>query len=60
MRFPSVMNSWVGSLSTFGQNLRYGGPQVVVFAIVVAVFIQWVMALGISELASAFPSSGAS
>jgi len=52
------MSSWVGALSTFGQNLRYGGPQVVVFGILVAVIIQWIITLGLSELASAFPSSG--
>src|SRR4051812_28758521 len=58
MRFTSVMNSWVGSLSIFGQNLRYGGPQVAVFALLVAVFFQWTITLGLSELASAFPTSG--
>lgn len=52
------MNSWVGALSTFGQNLRYGGPQVVVFALLVAACIQWIVTLGLCELASAFPSSG--
>ncbi|KAH8898675.1 amino acid transporter [Thozetella sp. PMI_491] len=53
-----IMNAWVGSLGTFGQNLLYGGPQVVVFAALVAAFIQWVVTLGLSELASAFPSAG--
>jgi len=56
----SIMNAWVGSLSTFGQNLRYGGPQLVIFAALVAAFVQWVVTLGLSELASAFPSSGVS
>jgi choline transport protein len=54
------MNAWVGSLSTFGQNLRYGGPQLVVFAALIAGFVQWTVTLGLSELASAFPSSGVS
>jgi choline transport protein len=52
------MNAWVGSLGTFGQNLRYGGPQVVIFACLVAAFVQWIVTLGLSELASAFPSAG--
>ncbi|KAK5049451.1 hypothetical protein LTR84_004380 [Exophiala bonariae] len=52
------MNSWVGALSTFGQNLRYGGPQCVIFALITAGFVQWAVTLGLSELASAFPSSG--
>jgi choline transport protein len=56
----SIMNSWIGALSTFGQGLRYGGPQVAIFALLVAGFVQWAVALGLSELASAFPSSGVS
>jgi amino acid transporter len=54
------MNAWVGSLSTFGQNLRYGGPQLAIFASLIAAFVQWTVTLGLSELASAFPSSGVS
>ncbi|KAJ5820639.1 hypothetical protein N7474_006230 [Penicillium riverlandense] len=53
-----VMNSWVGAMSTFGQNLRYGGPQCAIFALVTATFVQWIVTLGLAELASAFPSSG--
>ncbi|KAF5641399.1 choline transporter [Fusarium sp. NRRL 52700] len=53
-----IMNAWVGSLGTFGQNLRYGGPQVVIFAALAAAFVQWIVTLGLSELASAFPSAG--
>lgn len=45
-------------MSTFGQSLRYGGPQCAIFALVTAVFVQWIVTLGLAELASAFPSSG--
>ncbi|KAH6679235.1 hypothetical protein B0J14DRAFT_293566 [Halenospora varia] len=53
-----ITNSWVGYLSCFGQNLAYGGSQSVILGPLVAAFAQWAVALGISELASAFPSSG--
>ena len=54
----SITNSWVGYLSNFGQNLVYGGPQSVVFGLLVAAVCQWTITLGLSEIASAFPSSG--
>lgn len=54
----SITNSWVGYLSCFGQNLVYGGPQSVVFGLLVATAVQWTITLGLSEIASAFPSSG--
>ncbi|KAI4123416.1 MAG: hypothetical protein LQ338_005269 [Usnochroma carphineum] len=54
----SVTNSWVGYLSNFGQNLVYGGPQNVVFGLLVATAVQWTITLGLSEVASAFPSAG--
>ncbi|KAF1949876.1 amino acid transporter [Byssothecium circinans] len=54
----SITNSWVGFLSNFGQNLIYGGPQVVIFGLIVAFFAQYTITLGLSELASAYPSSG--
>ncbi|KAF2662263.1 amino acid transporter [Lophiostoma macrostomum CBS 122681] len=54
----SVTGSWVGYLSCFGQNLLYGGPQTVVFALLVATFVQIFITLGLSELASCFPSTG--
>ncbi|KAA6414172.1 MAG: choline transporter [Lasallia pustulata] len=54
----SITNSWVGYLSCFGQNLVYGGPQSVVFGLLVATVVQWIITLGLSEVASAFPSSG--
>ncbi|KAG9232017.1 amino acid/polyamine transporter I [Amylocarpus encephaloides] len=54
----SITNSWVGYLSCFGQNLAYGGPQSVILGLLVALFAQGTVTLGVSELASAFPSSG--
>ncbi|KAL9632290.1 MAG: hypothetical protein Q9204_003856 [Flavoplaca sp. TL-2023a] len=54
----SITNSWVGYLSNFGQNLIYGGPQNVVFGLLVATAVQWTITLGLSEVASAFPSAG--
>ena len=54
----SITNSWVGYLSCFGQNLIYGGPQSVIFGLLVAAVAQWTITLGLSEIASAFPSSG--
>lgn len=54
----SITNSWVGYLSNFGQNLIYGGPQSVILGLLVATVIQWIVTLGLSEVASAFPSAG--
>lgn len=54
----SITNSWVGYLSNFGQNLIYGGPQSVIFGLLVATVVQWIVTLGLSEVASAFPSAG--
>ncbi|KAL4903057.1 hypothetical protein BDW74DRAFT_169277 [Aspergillus multicolor] len=54
----SITGSWVGYISCFGQNLKYAGPQNVVFGLVVATFVQWVITLGLAEIASAFPTSG--
>ncbi|KAK6371625.1 hypothetical protein LTS17_008877 [Exophiala oligosperma] len=54
----SITNSWVGYLSNFGQNLIYNGPRMVIFGLVLAFFVQFAVTLGLSELASAFPSSG--
>ncbi|KAJ5775639.1 amino acid/polyamine transporter I [Penicillium nucicola] len=54
----NITNSWVGLLSNFGQNLKYGGYQVALFSVLIACFVQWAITLGLSELASAFPSSG--
>ena len=54
----SITNSWVGYLSCFRQNLAYAGPNSVVFGLLVAAAIQWVITLGLSEISSCFPSSG--
>ncbi|OAG08777.1 amino acid transporter, partial [Paraphaeosphaeria sporulosa] len=54
----SITNSWVGYLSCFGQNLKYGGPNSVIFGLIVAFVVQYTITLGLSELASAYPSSG--
>lgn len=36
----------------------YGGPQATVFGLIVACFVQWIVAAGMAKEASAFPSSG--
>ncbi|KAG6986464.1 choline transport protein [Physcia stellaris] len=54
----SITNSWVGYLSCFGQNLAYAGPNSVVFGLLVAAALQWIITLGLSEIAACFPSSG--
>lgn len=54
----SITNSWVGYLSCFGQSLVYGGPQVCILGLVVAFVVQFIITLGLSEIASAFPSTG--
>ncbi|KAJ4171169.1 hypothetical protein NW754_007315 [Fusarium falciforme] len=54
----SITNSWAGYISNFGQSLIYGGPQVCILALVVAWVVQFLITLGLSEIASAFPSTG--
>ncbi|PWY89149.1 choline transporter [Aspergillus heteromorphus CBS 117.55] len=54
----SITNSWAGYLSNFGQTLAYGGPRLVIFGFICAFAVQMITILGLSELASAFPSSG--
>lgn len=56
----SITNSWVGYLSCFGQNLAYAGPNSVVFGLLAAVIVQWIISVGLYEVASCFPSSGVS
>ncbi|KXH67038.1 hypothetical protein CSAL01_06580 [Colletotrichum salicis] len=51
----SITNSWVGYLSNFGQNLIYGGPQSCLFGLLAAFVAQFIITLGLSEIASAFP-----
>lgn len=41
--------------SNFGQTLAYGGPRLVIFGFICAIIVQFIMVLGLSELASAFP-----
>lgn len=54
----SISNSWLSYASCFGQSMLYGGPQATVFGLLLACAAQWIIALGLSEQASAFPSSG--
>lgn len=54
----SITNSCVGYLSCFGQDLSYAGPNSVVFGLLVAAALKWTVTLGLSEVASCFPSSG--
>lgn len=56
--FLSITNSWLSYASCFGQSMLYGGPQATVFGLIVACAVQWLIALGLAEEASAFPSSG--
>ncbi|KIV82016.1 hypothetical protein PV11_04157 [Exophiala sideris] len=54
----SITNSWIGYAASFGQNIIYGGAQNAVFSLIVAAVVQSFITGGLSELASAFPSSG--
>ncbi|OJJ36547.1 hypothetical protein ASPWEDRAFT_152042 [Aspergillus wentii DTO 134E9] len=54
----SITNSWAGYMSNFGQNVTYGGRQVCLFSLLVAFAAQLIITVGLSELASGFPSSG--
>lgn len=54
----SITGSWVGYLSCFGANIDFAGPQNVVLGLVVGTTVQWIITLGLAEIASAFPSSG--
>ena len=56
----SITGSWVGYASDFGENIAFGGPQNVVLGLVVGTVVQWIIILGLAEVASAFPSSGVS
>ncbi|GKZ34030.1 hypothetical protein AbraIFM66950_004163 [Aspergillus brasiliensis] len=46
-----------GMQSNFGQILAYGGPRLVIFGSICAFVVQIIVILGLSELASAFPSN---
>ncbi|PLB54719.1 amino acid transporter [Aspergillus steynii IBT 23096] len=54
----SITGSWVGYLSCFGASITFAGPQNVVLGLVVGTVVQWIITLGLAEIASAFPSSG--
>ena len=56
----AITGSWVGYLSCFGANIIFAGPQNVVLGLVIGTVVQWIITLGLSEIASAFPSSGVS
>ncbi|KIW80457.1 hypothetical protein Z517_07073 [Fonsecaea pedrosoi CBS 271.37] len=53
-----ITNSWIAYLSSFAISLSYGGRPVVIFGCLIATFVQGFITLGLSEIASAFPSSG--
>jgi choline transport protein len=54
----SITNSWVGYIASFSMGLVYGGPQVTIFSLFVAFFLQCTISSGLAEIASAFPVSG--
>lgn len=56
----SIVNSWLTYAACFGVAFSYGGGSVAVFSPVISAIIQWITLLGVSELSSAFPSSGVS
>lgn len=58
--FSSIVNSWLTYASCFGVAYSYGGGQVAVYSPIISALTQWIMLQGVSELASAFPSSGVS
>ncbi|KAL3492035.1 amino acid/polyamine transporter I [Aspergillus germanicus] len=54
----TISNSWMSYAATFGPSLVYGGGVTVLFALIIAAAAQWVVLLGVCEMASAIPSSG--
>lgn len=54
----SITNTWIGYSATFVPPLLAGGGPAVVFALVLACLACTIIALGLAELSSAFPSSG--
>ncbi|KAL2849838.1 amino acid permease-domain-containing protein [Aspergillus pseudoustus] len=54
----TISNSWMSYAATFGPALVYGGGVTVLFAPIVAITAQWIVLLGVCEMASAIPSSG--
>ncbi|KAI9375587.1 amino acid/polyamine transporter I [Aspergillus egyptiacus] len=54
----TITNSWMSYAATFGPAVVYGGGITVLFGLMGGAVAQWVVLLGVSELASAIPSSG--
>ncbi|PYI16615.1 amino acid transporter [Aspergillus violaceofuscus CBS 115571] len=54
----SIVNSWLTYAACFGVAFTYGGGSVAVFSPLLSGIVQWIVLTGVSELASAFPSSG--
>ncbi|KAH7111648.1 amino acid permease-domain-containing protein [Dactylonectria estremocensis] len=54
----SITNTWIGYSATFVTPLLAGGGPAVVFCLILACVACTIIALGLAELASAFPSSG--
>ena len=54
----SIMNSWIGFVSLLLTTLTMGGPTVAFWGAIVAWAAATIIAAGLAELASAFPSSG--
>ncbi|OJJ42392.1 hypothetical protein ASPZODRAFT_155311 [Penicilliopsis zonata CBS 506.65] len=54
----SIMNSWVAFVSLLVTNLTLGGPGLCLWATIVACAAATIIAMGLAELVSAFPSSG--
>lgn len=55
-----MVNSWLTYASCFGVAYSYGGGLVAIFSPILSAVTQWIMLQGVSELSSAFPSSGVS
>lgn len=60
LTLPSIVNSWLTYAACFGVAFSYGGGLVAVFSPILSALTQLIMLQGVSELASAFPSSGVS
>ncbi|KAK7212644.1 hypothetical protein V2G26_019822 [Clonostachys chloroleuca] len=56
----SIMNSWLGFVSVLLATLLLGGPTTAFWGTIVAWVASVIIATGLAELASAFPSSGGS
>ncbi|KAF9885319.1 hypothetical protein FE257_013036 [Aspergillus nanangensis] len=54
----SMSNSWLTYSSCFGLVLMSGGGVTMMFCVIIAGILQWIIFLGLGELCSSFPSSG--